>query len=134
MPTHQQAESQVVTVWTVESGEAITTKAGHSGAVNFLALARSGSRIASAGGDGTVQIWDATGDVLPALRSHIGATTFVSFDPEGSRLASTGVDGAGRVWELDRAELVRIAEVRLTRGLTDDECRGFLHAARCDPG
>jgi WD40 repeat protein len=103
--------------------------------VNFLALDRSGSRIASVGGDGTVQIWDATtGDVLPAVRGHIGATTFVSFDPEGSRLASTGVDGAGRVWELDRAELVRIAEVRLTRGLTSDECRGFLHAARRDPG
>jgi hypothetical protein len=47
---------------------------------------------------------------------------------------STGVDGIVRIWELDRAELVRIAEARPTRDLTDDECREFLHAARCDPG
>ena len=58
----------------------------------------------------------------------------MSFDAEGSRLASTGVDGTVRIWELDRAELVRIAEARLTRGLTDDECREFLHAERCEPG
>jgi WD domain, G-beta repeat len=51
---HQEAESQVVTVWSVRTGEAMTTLAGHSGAVNFLALNRSGSRIATAGGDGTV--------------------------------------------------------------------------------
>jgi WD40 repeat protein len=129
---HQQAESQVVTVWSVESGGAVTTLAGHSGAVNFVALDRSGSRVATAGGDGTVQIWEATtGEPLLALRGHIGA--YVSFDAEGSRLASTGVDGTVRIWELDRAELVRITEAKLTRGLTDDECREFLHTARCEP-
>ena len=132
---HQQAESQDLTVWSAESGEAVTTLTGHSGSVNFLALDRSETRIATAGGDGTVQIWDATtGESLLALHGHIGATTYVSFDAEGSRLASTGVDGTVRIWELDRAELVRIAEARLTRGLTDDECREFLHADRCDPG
>jgi WD40 repeat protein len=87
------------------------------------------------GGDGTVQIWDATtGEPLLALRGHLGSATHVSFDAEGSRLATTGYDGFVRIWELDRAELVRIAEARLTRGLTDDECREFLHTARCDPG
>jgi WD40 repeat protein len=130
--SHQQAESQVLTVWSFPSGEAVTRLAGHSGSVNSVALDRSGSRIATADGDGTVQVWDAVaGRPLLTLDGHLGAATFVWFDAEGSRLVSTGFDGIVRVWELDRAELVRIAEARLTRELTDDECREFLHAAPC---
>ena len=40
-------------------------------------------------------------------------------------------DGLVRVWALDLDELIAIATDRLTRTLTEDECRQFLHVERC---
>jgi Novel STAND NTPase 1/WD domain, G-beta repeat len=57
--------------------------------------------------------------------------TSVAFSPDGSRLASVGADGALRVWALDLDDLVEIARSELTRTLTDDECRQYLHLRRC---
>jgi hypothetical protein len=37
------------------------------------------------------------------------------------------------VWALDLDELVAMAERGLTRNLTDDECRQYLHTERCSP-
>jgi hypothetical protein len=45
---------------------------------------------------------------------------------------SAGTDGVVRVWALDLDELVEIAEAELTRALTDDECRQYLHQPQCD--
>jgi len=36
-----------------------------------------------------------------------------------------------RVWALDLDDLVRIAEHQVTRRLTDEECRQYLHLRRC---
>ena len=66
------------------------------------------------------------------LRGHDGAVSSVAFSPDGSRLASVGAEGVVRVWALDLDELVRIAKHELTRALTDDECRQFLHQQRCE--
>jgi len=38
---------------------------------------------------------------------------------------------SGRVWTLDQEQLVSIAESRLTRTLTDAECRRYLEADSC---
>jgi WD40 repeat protein len=51
----------------------------------------------------------------------------LDFSPDGERLASASADGVVRVWTLDLDELISIANDELTRGLTDDECRQYLH-------
>ena len=54
----------------------------------------------------------------------------VAFSPDGSLLAS--VDGTTvRVWALDIEELLAIARRNVTRSLTDEECRQYLHVDAC---
>ena len=55
------------------------------------------------------------------------------FGPDGSKLASVGEDGLVHVWALDLDDLIAMATERLTRTLSDDECRQYLHVDRC-PG
>jgi hypothetical protein len=55
----------------------------------------------------------------------------VGFSPEGTRLVTMSTDGTARVWALDRDELIDVAEAGLQRGLSDDECRQYLHVDRC---
>jgi WD40 repeat protein len=52
----------------------------------------------------------------------------VRFSPDGSRLVSGAEDGTARVWAIDVHDLIGLARGELTRMLTDEECRQFLHA------
>ena len=97
-----------------------------------LAFSPDGATIATTHVDGTVRVWDAESDVQRlVLPGHEGPATAVAFSPDGSMLVSSGADGIVRVWALDLDDLIRIANDRLTRGLTDDECRQYLHLERC---
>jgi hypothetical protein len=39
--------------------------------------------------------------------------------------------GLARIWALDIDDLLGIATERLTRSLTDEQCRQFLHVENC---
>jgi WD40 repeat protein/DNA-binding SARP family transcriptional activator len=120
-----------VDIWDSATGAHIATLAGSTGVVD-LAFSSDGSRLATASHDGTVRIWDpSSGEQLLILHGHDATVSSVAFSPDGSRLASVGVDGTVRIWALDPDDLVEIAERGLTRTLTDDECRQYLHTDTC---
>jgi YD repeat-containing protein len=111
----------------VSSGQLVRRFGAHSGDVWDLSYSPNGERIATAGGDGTVKLFDAEGDEELVLRGHRFLVSSVAFGPDGRRLVSAGPDGVVRVWTLDLDELIDIAKDKVTRELTDDECRQYLH-------
>ena len=116
-----------VDIWDSATGRHVATLAANTG-VWDLAFSPDGSRLATAGQDGAVQIWDpATGERLLVLRGHRALVSSVVFSPDGSRLASVGAEGTVRVWALDLDDLVEVAEHEVRRSLTNEECRQYLH-------
>ncbi len=77
-----------------------------------LAFSPDGKRIAAAGFDRTVKVWDAaSGQEVLILKGHTDRVETLAFSPDGSRIASAGWDQTVKVWDA-----VTGREIRTFRG------------------
>ncbi|MGD2145497.1 MAG: helix-turn-helix domain-containing protein [Anaerolineae bacterium] len=121
-----------ISLWEVASGERRHALSGHAGIVLRLAFSQDGSRLASASFDRLAKVWDVeTGSELVSLYGNASNVFGVAFSPDGERLATAGADGSVRTYTLQLDELIELADARVTRALTDAECRKFLHVDTC---
>jgi WD40 repeat protein len=71
----------------------------HSSVIISVIYSPDGRHIASAGGDGTVKIWDSQNKKrLHTLFGHDGFVTSIAYSPDGSYIASGSFDGTIKIW------------------------------------
>jgi len=105
---------------------------GHSNAVANVYFSDDGKRLTTGSSDGTARIWSVeTGEELVKLTAHKDAVAEVKFSPDGKKLVTLSYDGFTRIFTLDLQELIGLAENRVTRTLTQEECQRFLHQESC---
>jgi WD40 repeat protein len=108
----------------------LLTLGGHAATVNNAVFSQDGTRLATASLDGTIKMWDAlSGQNLLTLPDNAWMLTF---SPDGKYLANGDFwGGLVHVYLLDIDELADLARSRLTRTLTEEECRQYLHLEQC---
>ena len=73
------------------------------------------SRLASAGGNGTIKLWDLQNDTVTTLRGHTDTVNAVAFSPNGELLATGGDDWTFRLWSVSRGQNIATLEHNVDR-------------------
>ena len=69
--------------------------------VHSIAFSHDGERLASAGADGAVKVWNSrTGRVVKTIPAHTGFASSIAFHRDGDHLISVGADKLVKVWDL----------------------------------
>ena len=69
--------------------------------IHSVSFSTDGERLASAGADGTVKIWNSrTGKLIKRFLAHKGFASSVAFHPDRDHVVSVGADRLVKVWDL----------------------------------
>jgi WD40 repeat protein len=121
-----------VRMWTLGNGppQLAAELGGHSAVITAVAWDGTGDVLVTASPDGVVKVWNADGTERYTIRG-VDAPAVIAVSPDGSRIAVPGSDGTVQVFVVDPHELLALAQARLTRGFSDDECRRYLDGFPC---
>jgi WD40 repeat protein len=121
----------VLKVWNMPAAKELLTLVNKEN-VRSVAWSHDGTRLA-AGMGSALKLWNAlNGEELLNLSSDadLNSLAWASGD---TRLVAGFLDGTVRIFAMDVQDLVALARQRVTRDLTQEECRKYLHMVRCSP-
>jgi WD40 repeat protein len=101
-------KGESVLLWDAKAGRGIGVLQGHHTAlVRRVVFSRDGQRLASAGEDGLVVIWEVgTWKALHKLKAHGDVVVGVAFSPDGRLLATASSDETAKVWDVETGQLL----------------------------
>ena len=109
-----------------------------SNGVSRAVMSVGGTLATSGNGEGLLRLWDVTtGEERLAFRTDRidgfapGSSGWMKFTPDGNTLLYMDATGTLHRFFMDTDRLVRLAEQRLTRGLTAEECSTYLGSSEC---
>jgi DNA-binding SARP family transcriptional activator/WD40 repeat protein len=105
---------------------------GHTLPIIAAEFSRDGTQLVTGSLDGTARVWSrSTGDLVYTTPVEPSDVAAVAFSPDGDRIVAVYSDGRIIVHPIALLDAIAIAEARLTRGFTDEECRRYLHLPSC---
>ncbi|MAU01573.1 MAG: hypothetical protein CL608_30920 [Anaerolineaceae bacterium] len=119
--------SGVIKVWDITTGEEVANLEGVPETVSRVAFSADGSQL----------IIDYGKIIIYALATQEATITFPEeythfvLSVDGQYLAAATSEGSIQIYTLDYEELVTIAQSRITRSLTEAECKAYLHLDSC---
>jgi DNA-binding SARP family transcriptional activator/WD40 repeat protein/energy-coupling factor transporter ATP-binding protein EcfA2 len=128
-------------VWVYDMAEA-TEGSSAEPALRFHRRVHTGAVVPAVSGRGLlattvaaapIRLWDLdSGRLIAELPTDFTGWPSMAFSPDGSYLLYGDTGGVLRRYYLDVERLIDLAESRLTRGFTPDECRQYLELSRCE--
>ena len=97
---------KTVKLWSVNTGQLLSTVTGHSREVNCVAFSPNGKLFASGSGDKTIKVWEVvSGRLICTLggpfSGHSEEVKTLAFSPDGQILISGAADKTIRLWRLN---------------------------------
>jgi WD40 repeat protein len=120
-----------IRIWDPDTGTLLQVLRGHTSDVFSAVFEPTGRFLVSQADDATVRVWDLTlGETLMEL-PYRARWQNASFSPAGRYLVITDYRGSARLYTCDVClsddDLLALARSRVTRPLTPEQRRTFLH-------
>ena len=120
-----------IILWNVVTGEEVLRFTGELGSVSTLLFTSDGRRLIS-GEEASARIWELAGGEERVRLTTMGSR-HAALSEDESRLYATSYNNSVRIYTVSLEDAIAVARSRLTRSLTEEECRQYLQRESC-PG
>jgi len=127
------SDDRTARVWEARTGKLVSELSQHTQEIYSVAFSPDGRFMVTASSDGTARVWEtSTGAAVAVLPKYTSFVRSAAFSPDGMSLYTTSWDGRVQIYACEVCvgsieELLALARKRVTRELSREERRTYLH-------